>query len=1354
MFTPGKFGRGGSGRGQPGRMVPPPRGAGAGAGAGAIAPIRSSRAGGMGMATGRGIGPPRLGGKGIPTLPPPPLMQYATEETLRLVPGSAPPPFAMIIRLVPGLVEEVKRVEAEGGRVQIKFGPTANNSSGNIIDVGGKEFRFTWAPEQGELCDIYEEQQSGEDGNGVLVESGSVWRKLNVQRTLSESERGHLKMRSEAAARQQKSRKAIILDHGNPVVKNQTKPVATASNDVNVRKLPVKIKKEPPPKKRKIEASSAAVSSKIANSKSATSPVAFPSEQQIAIAPPLTGQTSGSQLSKGHAIADEAATSRPKPDVGKQKEKTSTLALTPVSEGRVQKAGVGSTPTDLRNLLITQLTENPKGMTIKAIEKAIGVLGKKIEPVIKTIANYQAPGRYILKRGVEKEGSMKLSPCSGSSPEHQPIVSPLVDMSPLSDKAGDPTDEQQMHSTPKQDSDLNIVDEIDDHLHESPDVSVNHKKAITSDGSGSSSSSDSGSDSESDSGSSDSGSDSDRSQSRSRSRSKSKSRSPAGSGSGSSSDSESEGSSSSGEESDVEIMSDDDKSDNEAETMKDLSDSKLTPSHADRDEFGESYKQKGMIEQKNNLQPPQSPRNSEDVDVCDDIGEAEEISKIAQHYIGKITSDGEDDTDMAVDIDLFHCEGEIKSPEGKITISREHSKRGGIQSSIGVRGSKGAPEDERNSSKEDSIDKTLQKPEKMPKNISKHVRDGNQSQIGSEKYSSRQDNRGRAEKKDEVDSDMRRNRDVTLSQSPFESPARPEITSNRKDLETRQVAKAINKARFTNATSERTFEHATPVGRSARDEDIFRGQAFTRAQTAFAKDLDDAESFDQHLDGHQSYQRPVDSNSRTRVPDVLQGSGRYADSLNKVGKLNDRASRPANESDISTAKISSMEDKNSRYEMTLKTAPDEDVVAKEKFNNSNFSKESENAERYKPIESQCKRPVEQSGRKDAGSLGLSVMRNALKDTKNVEIEKRQLHSAKESALKREYSDLELGEFREPVSEEEPQEPKSRFEKSQTNKGSMDAKVKSGAKRESESPDVAKGRAIGKAVPELKILSPSEPVEELSKHDGRIGKRMLEDGMSDLVKPVKKTMFSQTRHPLHLEHTDVEPLSRQEMTEMPVKVATTEMTKTSPFRGPETQGSSGYRKTPTSVLQKSEYKGKVQDATACDNKDVVQKTKGNINPVERRKENTKGENNSIPSKKKPAPADEGHAFYAKYEKDKAEFRGQIKNIEQFKEYVREFQEKYTCYQLLNTALESDKEDFQKLGIDLQSAKDKGDTQLFATISEQVKKAYSQCALRHKRMKKVFIVLHEELKNLKQRVRDFDAKYYDQIQGRCIITNVVL
>lgn len=78
-----------------------------------------------------------------------------------------------------------------------------------VIGVGGKDFRFTWSSEMGDLCDIYEERQSGEDGNGLLVESGCAWRKLNVQRILDESTTNHVKMRSEEAERKHKSRKYV-----------------------------------------------------------------------------------------------------------------------------------------------------------------------------------------------------------------------------------------------------------------------------------------------------------------------------------------------------------------------------------------------------------------------------------------------------------------------------------------------------------------------------------------------------------------------------------------------------------------------------------------------------------------------------------------------------------------------------------------------------------------------------------------------------------------------------------------------------------------------------------------------------------------------------------------------------------------------------------------------------------------------------------------------------------------------------------------------------------------------------------------------------------------------------------------
>lgn len=75
--------------------------------------------------------------------------------------------------------------------------------------MGGKDFRFTWSREMGDLCDIYEQRQSGEDGNGLLVESGCAWRKMNVQRVLDESTKNHVKMRSEEAEKKSKSRRYV-----------------------------------------------------------------------------------------------------------------------------------------------------------------------------------------------------------------------------------------------------------------------------------------------------------------------------------------------------------------------------------------------------------------------------------------------------------------------------------------------------------------------------------------------------------------------------------------------------------------------------------------------------------------------------------------------------------------------------------------------------------------------------------------------------------------------------------------------------------------------------------------------------------------------------------------------------------------------------------------------------------------------------------------------------------------------------------------------------------------------------------------------------------------------------------------
>jgi hypothetical protein len=231
----------GGGRGT-GRMVvapPPPLGRGM------AMPMRRQVMGPKQKGTGMGKG--RLGsagGSGLAVVAP---SQEESFQVLSLDQGRAP--FAMAIRLTPEVFEDLKRAEAEDVKCEMKFGITP---SGHVIKVGSEEYKFSSAPEPGDLCDIYEEQQHGEDGNGVLKEAGSVWRKLSVLRILNASEKDRVKNRSKEAERQQKSRKAIILDPTHSLVKNQ----GGASGDVNGRRVPVKPKKELPKKMQKAPTSS------------------------------------------------------------------------------------------------------------------------------------------------------------------------------------------------------------------------------------------------------------------------------------------------------------------------------------------------------------------------------------------------------------------------------------------------------------------------------------------------------------------------------------------------------------------------------------------------------------------------------------------------------------------------------------------------------------------------------------------------------------------------------------------------------------------------------------------------------------------------------------------------------------------------------------------------------------------------------------------------------------------------------------------------------------------------------------------------------------------------------------------
>ncbi|KAL8256706.1 hypothetical protein R6Q59_028747 [Mikania micrantha] len=473
-----------------------------------------------------------------------------TDETFSLVRKNALN-FGMIIKLSPVLVEEIKRLEAQGGAAKIKFDSSAKNPAENVIDVGGKEFRFTWSQETGDLCDIYEERQNGDNGDGLLVESGGAWRKINVQRELDDTVKNRVKMRTVEAERNRKSKKAIILEHGNPSMKTQMKALAAAEVN-NVWRGSYKQKKEPPFKKMKAELSSASLTAVVPPKSGGTSgfSLSTPSKIRTSVSPLLTPEKSGLPLSplrninlkKAHTNRDDATLTQ------SSKGNASTSSVVQNKSGSNQI--LGNKPTDLQGLLISLLMEKPHGMNLKALEKAVGETTpksvKQIEAILKKIAVFQAPGRYILKPDVGLESFKKsLSEC-GSSPENNNHLreGTSAPKSGFLLKAVDVKEfEEPAHQIFEPYEDLTTSEKIDiDGI--SPDV-LNDKKVSHNNEGPSVSSSMSGSDS-SDSDSSDSESDS---------------RSPVGnrSGSGSDSDSDASANSKQGSDEDVDIMSDDDK---------------------------------------------------------------------------------------------------------------------------------------------------------------------------------------------------------------------------------------------------------------------------------------------------------------------------------------------------------------------------------------------------------------------------------------------------------------------------------------------------------------------------------------------------------------------------------------------------------------------------------------------------------------------------------------------------------------------------------------------------------------------------------------------------------------------------
>ncbi|CAN6440264.1 unnamed protein product [Victoria cruziana] len=1101
----------------------------------------------------------------------------AADETFRLE-TSSPLNFGMLIRLAPDLVDEIKRVQVQGLSARIKFDNNPNNSSGNVIDVGGKEFRFTWSRELGDPSDIYEEHRSGVNGHGLLVESGSAWRKLNVQRVLDESTRDHVKMRSEEAERLQKSRKAIILDHGNPSVKNQVRTLAAAPTEVNGRRMPFKQKKGPIQKKQKVEPNAVATTviasckpvqkptttSAGSAGKTRTSVSPVPSPTVNAFIPLQTPSSPAGNVNivGGSKIGDDVSGSHmPNSSNAARNEKDLFGRFGPGSLHENVKGGIGSTQMDLRSFLISLLMENPKGMTLKALEKTVAEAipnhGKKLETTIRTIANYVAPGRYFLKEDVEKDVTKRSSLDSGRSPIFP--TGAVTGGSNFTEKIT-PEEFQQLPQFELEATEPIDLKDTEAHQ-ELINVFDDNQNAVTEEEKVCSSSSESGSESDSETDSSDSGS-----------ISRSKSRSPV---SASSSDSESDGSSSSQEGSDVHVdIMDDDDDNNDGLNRFQGPNSQLSSSPFAGRKSDTDYEQEDEHGGFSSQLPTSAPN-------LEEVGTPDDVVNIIEHASSPVSD----------------------------------RMKGGSQE------------------KADSVSKEV-----SCLNVAKDDHLEEQVPISSNNHESK------LNKKEECVESV--NANITL-----------------------KIAE-----RGAKDGKETRGAFGTTPEKPEMDEILSVSGSRARADSVHSQDYS--------LNGKR---------------EGLKVEGRTLPSSNWKGRdasysLGPRYSSPERLMEDLTAQPPGNLDNNS--EKAVELAP------KSKYSNLQQKKHSEKSR--KPSK-------EEKFRATPHQSNTNEVKNALV-------------AENKAKLRREYSDLEMGEFREPT-----------FNDTQDHKKQLEWKNSFGRTEKIDSTEHTYADPGYQKKRKKNTVDSTKPSPQFSDPVGQgfIG------GQSGTKLPEVKTVNQ-------IRQQNVTGAPNLSMTDLADVDSSAQLGRSSHPKSGKNDVKASHK-----VLLPGDHGNseKWNSANILHPQDArVSKTSVGIKPkksnqfsdsVTSKPDISQKENRICGKKRTYVPTDEQFP-YAIYDKDKPELREAIQTDSQYKEYTKEYCEKYSCYCSLNKALEDDRIHFQKLGCDLELAKDR-DADAYAIALGQLRRAYQQCVERHKQMKKIFIVLYEELKHLKKRIKDYAAVY---------------
>lgn len=371
-------------------------------------------------------------------------------------------------------------------------------------------------------------------------------------------------------------------------------------------------------------------------------------------------------------------------------------------------------------------------------------------------------------------------------------------------------------------------------------------------------------------------------------------------------------------------------------------------------------------------------------------------------------------------------------------------------------------------------------------------------------------------------------------------------------------------------------------------------------------------------DSHQSVRRPVDRNARAKIPDTAEKPSKYADNLEHGFKYS--------ESSFQTNEGFPMH-KDKLYRETQ----DEDGYANEKKQRN--TKDGSFGDKYSFDTHERKH--EMIGKsKEVGQVSNSYMGSSPRDSSRFVVDRSLMENGRSMILRRELSDLELGELREPLPEETPGikkqfERKSSFKQSETKPNTSD----------NWNFDVNRGRHAGKVSLDSGKLSPSHLGVGVSGNpEASSKKKTKEHNVEDIARPHHRIGQSQ---PPQISRVDNAEVGSQfnKLTDVNGKYRYNEDS-TNQGMGPEDYGET-HKRMPVSVLQHDAKHGLASHSTR---ESKMQKSDMVPDSSDKQKDAffANSSNNGL---RRESSSDENSCSYSKYEKEKPELKGPIKDFSQ-------------------------------------------------------------------------------------------------------------